>query len=264
MRTWSLHSLLGIHFLLPLVAFAVSYPRPRDWIAHNVFDIVVFGEAGLLCVWAGLGTQPWPRRLVVTLAGLTACWFLLWLRETRQTPEMLVRCLLFPGAASVVLAVAIKSTPAHPSDGPGVKSIWQFTQFSVGQLLLLTSTVAVVIVLVQHSLKGNIVINPRLVLAEGAQISVVLLVWAALRGRWRKTRIVAASVVACAVGVVAQSFMSDSFFWDVLRGFPYVSARELWEDLLSIPLAMLLEGLFAAATVWLWVAAPVQPSGASP
>ena len=252
-----------MHFLLPLAAFAISYPRPGDWSAHNVFNIILFGEAGMLCVWAGLGDRPWWQRLIGTLAGLTVCWILLWLRETRQTPEMLVRCLLFPGAASLILAIAIKSTTASVVDGPDAKSVWQVTQFTMGQLLIFTSTVAVVIVLVQHSLKGNIVINPRLVLAEGAQISIVLLVLAALRGRWRRSRILLASLVACAVGLVVQSFMSDSYFWDVLhalKNFAGVPPAQLWEDLLSIPATIMLEGLLAAATVVTTRSAAYRPS----
>ncbi|HWB14162.1 MAG TPA: hypothetical protein VG826_33355 [Pirellulales bacterium] len=248
MRTLASRSLFATHFLLPLAAFAVSSATPDDWPAHNVFDIVVFGEAGILCVWAGLGARPWQQRLVLTLAGLTACWILLWFREKGETPERLVRCLLFPGAASVVLAVAIKSTRAYlvGADGTEAKSAWQFT---VGQLLVFTSTVAVIIVLVQHSLEGNIVVNRRMVMAEGVQISVVILVWAAIGGRLRKARIALASVMACAVGLTVQSFRSDSWFWGVLEDLPYVPWARLWEDLLSIPAAVLLEGLLAAATV---------------
>jgi hypothetical protein len=241
-------TLLAAHLVLPPAAFAVSYPRPRDWIAHNVFNIIVFGEAGTLCVWAGLSDWSWQRKLFGTLAGLIGCWILLWLRETRQTPQMLVACLLFPGAASVALAIAIKLSPAYLVDSSeaGARSVWQFT---VGQLLLFTSTVAVVIVLVQHSLDGEIAINPRLVLAEGAQISVLVLVWAALCRRWRKVRLALASVVACAVGLTVQSFMSDSWFWEVLQDFRYMPAARIWEDLLSIPVAILLEAYLAAGTV---------------
>jgi hypothetical protein len=248
MQTLTRRGLLATHFLLPLAAFAVSYPRPRDWPAHNVFDVIVFGEAGLLCVWAALGARPWQQRLVLTLGGLTACWILLWFREAGQTPEMLVRYLLFPGAASVVLAVAIKSTPDYlvDPDQSDAKSAWQFT---TGQLLVFTSTVAVIIVLVQHSLAGNIAVNYRMVLAEGAQISVVMLVWAATGGRRRKIRVALASVMASAVGLTVQSFRSDSFFWGVLEDLPYVSGARIWEDLLSIPAAILLEGLLAAATM---------------
>ncbi len=240
-------SLLAAHLVLPLAAFAVSYPRPKDWTAHNLFDIVVFGEAGMLCVWAGLSDRSWQRRLFATLAGLTACWILLWFRETRQTPEMLVACLLFPGAASLALTVTIRLSPAYFLDPDEAKSMWQF---SVSQLLLFTSTVAIVNVLLQRSLKSDIVMmNQRLVLAQSAQISVVVLVWAALCRRWRKVRLVLASVVACAVGLTAQSFMSDSWFWETIQDLRYMPAARIWEDLLSIPTAILLEALLAAATV---------------
>lgn len=258
MRGWSriaLPAALGMaHVALPVATFALSYSRPKDWSTHNVFRVILFAEAGMLCVWAGLGTRPWRQRLVGTLAGLAVCWLLLWLRETRQTAEMLVRSLLFPGAASVVLAVFIKmSHPAEAADRRKSQSRWQF---SVRQLLVFTSTVAVVIVFVQHALRGALVSNERLVVAEGAQISVVIMVWAALGKRWRKTRLAAAALVVCGVGLDVQSFMSDEWFWRALDQLPFTPATVLWEDVLSIPLATLCEAALAAATVIVAQSAP--------
>lgn len=238
--------LLTAHVLLPLAAFAFSHWQVKDWSAHNVFRVVLFSEAGLLCVWAGLGSQAWQRRLVGTLAGLAFCWLLLWFRETKQTPLMLVESLLFTGAPTVVLAVVIKSSPAYTDDQTGVSRRWQFT---VSQLLVVTSLVGVLIVLTQQFLKGNIAINPRLVVAEGAQIGMLVMVWAALPRRWRKMRLAAGALVACAIGLIVQSFMSESWFWDALRGLRTVGAHQLWEDLFSIPAVMLFESLLAAATV---------------
>ena len=251
MRDWSriaLPAALGIaHVALPTAAFALSYSRPKDWSTHSVFRVVIFAEAGMLCVWAGLSTRPWQQRCVGTLAGLAVCWLLLWLRETRQTAEMLVRSLLFPGSASVVLAVFIKMSP--PTEAAGSRNSQRRWQFSVRELLVFTSTVAVVIVFVQHALRGSLVSNERLVVAEGAQISVVIMVWAALGKRWRKVRLAAAALIVCGVGLIVQSFMSDEWFWRALDGLPYTSSSTMWEDVLSIPLATLCEAALAAATV---------------
>ncbi|HQU41592.1 MAG TPA: hypothetical protein PK867_02220, partial [Pirellulales bacterium] len=145
---------------------------------------------------------------------------------------MLVENLLFPGAVTIALATAIKSSPAYLADRDGQDAgpAWQFT---IGQLLIFTSAVAVMIVLFQQLLKGSLMLNPRLVIAEGAQIGVVVAVWSALPRRWRRLRLAAGAVVACGVGLVVQSFMSADWFWDVLRKFPNVRIGELWGDLLS-------------------------------
>lgn len=244
-------SLVAGHVLLPLVAFAVARFLRPDWSTRNLFHIVVFSEAGMLCVWAALSGQSWGRRAVGCLLGLAACWTLLRLMEVKPIPLLLVECLLFPGAATLALTLTIKSSPTVGGDA----SRWQFT---VGQLLIFTTTIAVVIALIQQFWEGNVRVNSRLVMAEGSQISIVVMSWAALGRRWRKGRIAAAAVMVCAVGLTVQSFMSDTWFWDALKNLNRVSAFTLWEDLISIPLAMLVESLFAAATV---VVLYVRPSG---
>ena len=217
-----------------------------------MFRVIVFSEAGVLCAWAGLSGQPWDRRVVGCLAGLALCWVLLRLVDIKQPGLKLIECLLFPGAATVALTLAIKSSPSLDDDHAGR---WQF---SVGQLLIFTTMIAVVIVLLQQFWEGNLIVNPRLVMSEGSQISVLVMTWAALRRRWRKWRVAAAAMIVCAVGVTVQSFMSETWFWEALKNLNRASAFTLWEDLLSIPLAMLAESLFAAVTVGLFMTAWVE------
>lgn len=69
-RKWIPKAFAASHVLLPLATFAYSYARPDDWSSHNIFRVVLFGEAGILCVWAGLAARAWQQRLAGTLAGL--------------------------------------------------------------------------------------------------------------------------------------------------------------------------------------------------
>ena len=126
---------------------------------------------------------------------------------------------------------------------------WQFT---VGQLLIITTAIAIAIALLQWFWKGRLVVDPWLMASEGAQISVVLMTWAALPRRWRAVRTIAAIVMVCAVGVIVQSFMSESWFWEVIENFPGASLRQIWDDLISIPLVTLFESLLATATLLLF------------
>lgn len=242
-----LRFLVLLHLLLPLAAFGVSTWQPRDWAARNVFRVVVFSEAGALCAWAGLSDRTWRRRTFVTLAGLAGCWLLLFLRETRQTPWMLVESLLYPTAITIALATAIKLSPAYLADANGEPTApaWQFT---VGQLLIVTSAVAVMIAFLQNFWESSLIVNTRVMIAIGAQVGVIVGIWSALPPRWRKLRVTGGAVVAFAAGVIVQSFTSAGWFWDALRALPKSPVAGLWEDVLSIPTVMLCESLLAAAT----------------
>jgi hypothetical protein len=238
-------SVLALHVLSPLVTFAFVHWQPDNWSAHNVFRTVLFAEAGMLCVWAGLSEQPWRRRAMGCLVGLALCWLLLRFVDVKQPALKLIECLLFPGAATVALTMAIKSSP-EIDDKAGR---WQFT---VGQLLIFTTMIAVVIALIQQFGEGSLFVNHRLVTSEGSQISVLLMTWAAIRRRWRKARLAIATVMVCAVGLTVQSFRSERWFWDALTNLGGASAFTLWEDLVSIPLTTLVESLLAATTIVLF------------
>jgi hypothetical protein len=239
-RPWAL---VALHIFLPLVGFAFVRMQP-DWSTRNVFRVVLFGEAAMLCVWAALSVQPAVRRTAICIAGLAALWVLLRYVDQRESARTLTECLFFPSAATAALTLAIKSSPALKDDQYAGR--WQF---SVGQLLIVTTAVAVLIVLVQQFRRSSLMINPRLVASQGCQISIVLTIWAALPWRWRKCRIAAAALMVCAVGLVVQSFVSESWFWDAVKNPGRVGASRLWEDLISIPLVTLIESLLAAVTV---------------
>jgi hypothetical protein len=245
-------SLIAIHVALPLAAFACARWQPRDWSTRNLFLLVVFGQAGLLCVWAALSARRVTWEAAACAAGLVVCWSLLKIVDAKQTSRLLIECLLFPGAATFGLTLAIKSSLVREAPDSG----WQF---SVGQLLIFTTAIAVGITLVQHFSDARMFVNSRLVMAEGAQIGVILMTWAVLPRRRRAMRLTLAVLLVCAVGITVQSFMSDSFFWDALKTLNRISAFTLWEDLLSIPLAILLESLLAAATVAFFYHAPANP-----
>ncbi|HVX13707.1 MAG TPA: hypothetical protein VHC22_21175 [Pirellulales bacterium] len=247
-------SLVAIHISLPLAAFACVRWQPQDWSTRSLFRVVVFSEVGVLCVWAALSARRPVWKAAICAAGLALSWSLLKVVDAKQTSRLLVECLLFPGAATFALTLAIRSSAASGAADSG----WQF---SVGQLLVFTTAIAVVIALIQHFWEGRLFFNPqpRLVLAEGAQIAVILMTWAVLPRRRRKLRLTVATLLVGAVGVTVQSFMSDSFFWDAVKALHRISPFTLWEDLLSIPLVMLLESLFAAATVALLYRTPAEP-----
>lgn len=236
-------ALLVLHVLLPLAAFAIAMWLPW-WSMRNVFRVILFSEAGLLSVWAVLSPQPVLRRAVGWLAGLVLGFVLLVQVDSRLPSRKLVDSLLFPSAATIAFTLAIKRSPALRDDGtPGR---WQFT---VGQLLIITTTVAVLIAVVQQFWRSMVFVEPRLMASEGAQIGVVITAFAVLPRRWRWFRFAVGYVVIGAVGVIVQSFMSESWFWDALRNFRRVSAYQIWEDLVSIPAITLGESLFAAATL---------------
>lgn len=235
--------LLALHVLLPLAAFALAVWKPW-WSMRNVFRVILFSEAGMLCVWAVLSQQPVLRRVVGWLAGLLLCLFLLVQVDNRLPQQKLVDSLLFPSAATIAFTLAIRSMPSLRDDaGPGR---WQFT---VRQLLIITTTVAVLIAVVQQFWRSMLFVDPILMASEGAQVCIVIMTFAVLPRRLRRVRFVAACIVICAVGIVVQSFMSESWFWDALRNFRRTSAYQVWEDLVSIPLITLSESLFTAATL---------------
>ena len=239
--------LVAIHIVLPLAAFGVSISQPRDWAARNVFRVVVFSEVGALCAWAGLSDRTWQKRTAATLAGLAVCWLLLGSRETRQTPWMLAENLLYPSAITLALATAIKLSPAYLADADGEPTApaWQFT---VGQLFIVTSAVAVVIAFLQNFWQSSLIVNTHIMIAIGAQVGIIVGIWSALPPRWRKLRVAGGAIVACIAGIIVQSFTSAGWFWDALRALPGTPLRDLWEDVFSIPIVMVCETLLAAAT----------------
>lgn len=246
-RISPLAALVALQIALPLLMYAVSAWHSRDWAARNVFRVVVFSQAGALCAWAGLSDRSWQKRTLATLAGLAACWAILLLRETRQSPWMLVENLFYPCAITIALATAIKLSPAFLADANGEPTApaWQFT---VGQLFIVTSAVAVVIAFLQNFWQSSLIVNTHVMIAVGAQVGIIVGIWSALPPRWRKLRVAGGALVAWGAGLIVQSFTSAGWFWDALRAFPAISIGDLWEDVLSIPTVMLCESLLAAAT----------------
>lgn len=236
-------ALVAIHVLLPLAAFALAMWKPW-WSMRNVFRVILFSEAGLLSAWAVLSPQPISRRVLGWLAGLALGFVLLTQVDARLPSRKLVDSLLFPSAATIAFTLAIKRSPAVRDDNSG--GHWQFT---VGQLLIMTTTVAVLIALVKQFWRSMIFVEPRLMASEGAQICIVIMTFAVLPRRLRWLRFAAGYFVVAVVGVIVQSFMSESWFWDVLRNMLRAPAYQIWEDLVSIPLVTLAESLLAAATL---------------
>jgi hypothetical protein len=235
--------MLALHLVLPLAALVLVVWQP-SWSTRNVFRVVLFSEAGMLVVWAGLSAQPWPRKAAACLVGLAVGFALLRIVDARYPALKLVECLVFPGIATLAFTVAIRAS--LPLDDDPEAAIWQFT---VGQLLIITTAIALAIALLQWFWKGSLVVDPRLMASEGAQISVVLMTWAVLPRRWRGVRTIAALVMVCGVGIIVQSFMSESWFWEVAKNFRTASFVEIWGDLFSIPVVTLIESLLASATL---------------
>lgn len=235
--------LFALHLLLPLAAFALVLWKPW-WSMRNVFRVILFSEVGLLSVWSVLSLQPLSRRAGGLLAGLVLGFVLLAQVDDRLPTHILVVSLLFPSAATIAFTLAIKRSPALDDDA--LSGRWQFT---VGQLLIITTTVAVLIAMVQQFWRSMIFIEPRLMASQAAQICVVIMTFAVLPRRLRWFRFAIGYAVVAAVGVIVQSFMSESWFWDALRHWRRAGPYPIWEDLVSIPLLTLAESLLAAVTL---------------
>lgn len=248
-----LGSLLLVHALLPAATLAISHWAQGDfhvrWVARNAVRVVTFGEAGLLATCLGLGGTPSIGRLAAVALGWTECWCVLVVRHPDELPLHLAAYLLAPGGVTLALALAIRRTSIRSFDPLATDDDVGDWQFTVSQLLLFTGLVAVLIVLAQQFLKLAFVVSPLLVASEGSQVAVFTMVWATLRrrGRWILTGI--ATIFACAVGVIVQSYLSESYFWGIVQAPLAASPWEWWEDLLSIPTFILLLSLFAALTV---------------
>lgn len=238
--------MVALHLLLPLAAFSLARWQP-SWSTRNVFRVILFSEAGVLAVWTGLSAQPWARKAAACLVGLAVCFALLRIVDARHPLLKLVESLVFPATATLAFTLAIRAS--LPLDDDPEAARWQFT---VGQLLIITTAIGVGIALLQWFWKGSQVVDSRLMASEGAQICVVLMTWAALPRRWRTVRIIAALSLVCTVGFIVQSFMSEGWFWEVLENFPGVTFNQIWDDLICIPLVTVIESLLAAATLWLF------------
>ncbi|HEV3022123.1 MAG TPA: hypothetical protein VGX76_06635 [Pirellulales bacterium] len=236
--------LIAAHASLPLATSAIASWRSDDWIAKNAFRVATFGEAGLLAAWLGLAGAPSVWRLAAVGLGWAQCWWLLARVHPDDRPLNLAAFLLLPSVITAALALAIRATANRPLDRGA--SGWQF---SVGQLLVFTTLVAVLIVAAQQVVKEAIGVNPLLVASEGSQVAVLTMIWAAVGRRLRIVQVAVAAVFSCAVGVIVQSYLGRSYFWIVVLDLRGASVGELWEDLLSIPAFTLLVSFLAAATI---------------
>ena len=259
--------LVAAHVALPLAAFGFSLARPDDWGARNVFRVVLFSEAGLLAVWAALSQTAWPRRAALAALGWTFCWILLALRHPTQSAVWLSVYLLLPSCATLVLALAVRTSKRRRAEKQGAAPAEARWQFTTSDLLTFTTVIGVAIVFVQRFLASRLSIEPLFLLCEGSQLALLVVLGLAAGQAPRRRpgardvpRIVAAAVVACGLGLVMQSYLSASWFWDALRSFrgmaegnfPGAAVGVLWEDLFSIPITVLIESLFGVATVWTW------------
>lgn len=255
-RRLALPLLIAAHVAAPLAAFGFSIARPDDWAARNVFRVVTFSEAGMLAVWAALSTAAWPRRAVfAVLGGLLSC-LLLAVRHPRYSTYWLAVYVLVACGATLLLTMAIEASQRRRAEQPA-NARWQFT---TSDLLMFTTAIGVSIVCIQWFLASRTSTDALFLLAEGSQLS-LLVALGMLAGpdhRPRRqparetARYVCALAVVCGLGFVMQSYLSASWFWDGLRALRQTPIGVLWEDLFSIPTTVLIESVFAVATVRFW------------
>ena len=251
------------HLALLGASFALSVLRPGDWAARNVFRVVVFGEAGLLAVWAATGTSVWQRRTTITSLGWLLCWVLLASRHPGSSPYWLGVYLLLPSFASLLLAMAIQWSQLRRIRRAGGQagSRWQFT---TSDLLVFTSAVGISIVLAQRFFASRLAGESMFLLCEGTQLSLLVALAsdvgapsdaAPASGAARThnlPRLLFAALAAFGLGFIMQSYLSASYFWDAIRNLRNFSAGGLWEDFLSIPTTVLGVSLLTIATVRRW------------
>lgn len=253
--------LVTAHLAVPLVTFAFSTWRPDDWAARNVFRVVIFSEAGLLGIWAAIGSANWQRRAAITSLGWLLCWVLLASRHPKYSVYWLGVYLLLPSFASLLLAMAVQWSQQRRAERAGDQTAnrWQFT---TNDLLLFTTAVGVSIVFAQRFLASTLSIEPLFVLCEASQLSLLIALASAAGAPQEGVkaggaaialgRFLFAALAATGLGLIAQSYLSASYFWDALRNLLHGYAGGLWEDLFSIPAAVVFESLFALATIRLW------------
>ncbi|HVC98579.1 MAG TPA: hypothetical protein VND64_33240 [Pirellulales bacterium] len=248
-----LGSLVLVHALFPLATLAISHWVQGDfhawWVARNAVRVVAFGELGLLVTMLGLIGAPSTWRWAAVALGSAECWCVLVVQHPDESQLNLAAYVLGPSALTLGLALAIRRTTVRSFDPLAMGDDDSGLQFSVGQLLVFTGMVAVLIAMAQQFLKQAVVVSPLLVVSEGSQIAVFTMVWATLRRRWRWVRAPVAAIVSCSVGVIVQSYLSESYFWGIILYPSTVTRWDYWEDLLSIPTFILLLSIFAAVTV---------------
>ncbi len=256
------------HVALLLVAFALTTARPDDWAARNVFRVVLFSEAGLLAVWAALSQASWQRRAAMCVSGWLLCWILLAVRHPRYSAYWLGVYLLLPSFASLLLAMAVQWSQLRRSERAAhqLTSRWQFT---TNDLLLFTTVVGVSIVFAQRFLASRLSIEPLFLLCEGSQLSLLIAMASGAGAHQDSTkasrtaitlgRFLLAALAAFGLGLIMQSYLSASYFWDALRNMRREIFSGVWEDLLSIPATVLFESMFALATIRLWRRPQPQP-----
>lgn len=255
-RRLALALLIAAHVAAPLAAFGFSMARPDDWAARNVFRVVLFSEAGMLAVWAALSGAAWPRRAAFAVLGGLLSWILLAVRHPKYSTYWLAVYVLVPCGVTLLLTMAIEASQRRRAGRPANER-WQFT---TSDLLLFTTAIGVSIVCVQWFLASGPFTDPLFLLAEGSQLSLLVAI-GMLTGQDRhpRRRIVHeaarygfALAVVGGLGLVMQSYLSASWFWDALRALRHARIGVLWEDLFSIPTTVLIESLFAVASVRFW------------
>ncbi|HJT35439.1 MAG TPA: hypothetical protein VJ783_25660 [Pirellulales bacterium] len=249
--------LIAAHVAAPLAAFGFSMARPDDWAARNVFRVVTFSEAGMLAVWAALSGAAWPRRAAVAVLGGLLSWILLAVRHPKYSTYWLAVYVLVACGATLLLTMAVEASQRRRAEQQATAGRWQFT---TRDLLLFTTAIGVSIVCIQWFLASRTSTDALFLLAEGSQLS-LLVALGMLAGpdhRPRRqpareaARYVVTLAVVCGLGFVMQSYLSASWFWDALRALRQTPIGVLWEDLFSIPTTVLIESLFAVATVRFW------------
>lgn len=181
--------------------------------------------------------------------------------QTGYAPLLWIECLVLPSAFLFMLALAVVSLPETRRVMRGQLSSasarWQFT---LSELLVLTGGISALLAVAKQFMVGDLEIAPMLLIAAGSQTGVLFAALAAHATRRRGLWLGGAAFACLAVGIVVQSYMSAHWFWLLLGKLGSASPAELWEDLLSIPLTMLLTSSLAAATM---LAAPAR-SGPPP
>lgn len=254
-RRFALALLIAAHAAAPLAAFGFSIARPDDWAARNVFRVVTFSETGMLAVWAALSGAAWPRRAAVAVLGGLLGWILLAVRHPKYSTYWLAVYVLVACGATLLLTMAIEVSQRRRAERPA-NARWQFT---TSDLLMFTTAIGVSIVCVQWFLASRTSTDALFLLAEGSQLSLLVAV-GMLTGREERprrpgreaARYIVTLAVVCGLGFVMQSYLSASWFWDALRALRRTSIGVLWEDLFSIPTTVLIESVFAVATIRFW------------
>jgi hypothetical protein len=209
-----------VHILAGLLlggATALTVNEFRFGLVYAAFVGLVFSQASLLGIWFGSGTNPWWIRLIGVLAGVgyLSPQFGICISETGTDVIFLVAFATF-AAAAVLLVVRCFGPRIRLNSDEGKPTTRM--QFSIRHLMILTLTVACLLVLVKW-------LQPAFDLGDVPTLAIVVLpfiivgllaAWGVLGTKHPLSGIIVLLAVAAGVGFAYDWFLPPTeipFFW---------------------------------------------------